>query len=50
VTRELSGAPGLRLHGRARRIAAEHGLTHWEVSLSHEREYASALVLAYSAG
>ncbi len=48
VIKEASGAPGLKLHGRAVKLAAELGLSHFEVSLSHEREYATAFVLAYS--
>ena len=49
IVKEPSGAPALRLHGRAAKIARQSGLTCFEVSLSHERDYASALVLAYGA-
>ena len=48
VIRDLTGAPSLRLHGRAERIAASLGLRCWEVSVSHERDYAIAFVLAYT--
>jgi holo-[acyl-carrier protein] synthase len=43
-----SGAPALALSGRAEKLARDKGLAHWEVSLSHEREFAIATVLAYS--
>lgn len=48
VTKRTSGEPALKLHGRAAEIAKEKGLEHWEISLSHEREFATATVLAYS--
>ncbi|HEY9713905.1 MAG TPA: holo-ACP synthase [Chroococcales cyanobacterium] len=48
VTRKPSGEPGLLLHGRAASLAEKLGLEHFEVTLSHEREYAVAFVLAYS--
>jgi holo-[acyl-carrier protein] synthase len=48
VVKHRSGAPSLRLHGRARALADELGLTSWEVTLSHEREFATAFVLAHS--
>ena len=41
-----SGEPYLVLHDRAERIAAQAGLSHWEVSLSHSRENAVAVVVA----
>lgn len=41
-----SGEPYLVLHDRAERIAAEKGLNHWEVSLSHSKENAVAVVVA----
>jgi holo-[acyl-carrier protein] synthase len=40
------GRPGVRLHGRAAELAEELGLTHWSLSISHEREYAVAFVVA----
>jgi holo-[acyl-carrier protein] synthase len=48
VVKHRSGAPSLRLHGRASALAAKLGLTNWEVTLSHEREFATAFVLAHS--
>ena len=40
------GKPTLHLHGRAAARAAELGLTHWSVSLSHGRDVAIAFVVA----
>ncbi len=48
ITKQRSGAPGLVLHGRAKSIADRQHLDCWEVSLSHEKDYATACVLAYS--
>jgi holo-[acyl-carrier protein] synthase len=38
--------PVLHLHGAAATLAAEMGLLHWDVSLTHAREYAAAMVVA----
>lgn len=46
VVSEASGAPSLRVSGRASEIAAERGVTAWLVSLSHTSEHALASVLA----
>lgn len=40
------GRPVLHLHGAAARIAAEMGLTEWDISLTHTAEYASAVAVA----
>jgi holo-[acyl-carrier protein] synthase len=40
--------PTLHLHGNAAAIAAELGLVVWDVSLTHAREYASAVAVAMS--
>jgi holo-[acyl-carrier protein] synthase len=42
---EPSGAPVLRLHGRARELAAEQGLQRWLVSISHAGGMATASVI-----
>jgi holo-[acyl-carrier protein] synthase len=42
------GRPLLRLHGNAARIAADLGLTNWEISLSHTHDKAIAFVVATS--
>jgi len=38
--------PVLHLHGAAMRLAQEHGLTEWSVSLSHTETHAIAFVTA----
>jgi holo-[acyl-carrier protein] synthase len=48
VVKHASGAPSLKLHGRAEMLAGKMGLTSWEVTISHEREFATAFVLAHS--
>jgi len=37
-----SGKPFVKLHGRAKQVAAELGITEIDISLSHSREYAVA--------
>ncbi len=39
------GRPGLRVHGRSRELCRERGITGMHVSLSDEREYATAVVV-----
>jgi holo-[acyl-carrier protein] synthase len=46
VVNAPGGKPGLRLNGQAAVRAAELGLTHWSVSLSHSRGDAIAFVVA----
>jgi len=46
VLRAEDGAPTLSLHGTASELARDAGLTTFSVSLSHEHEYASAIVVA----
>ncbi|HEY9773995.1 MAG TPA: holo-ACP synthase [Planktothrix sp.] len=48
VARRPSGEPHLLLHGRAAKLAEKLGLTNFEVSLSHEKEYATAFVVGYT--
>lgn len=48
VLRSVSGEPRIHLHQRAAVIAERRGLSTWEVSISHERDYAIAMVVAYS--
>ena len=38
--------PVLHLHGDAARIADELGLTEWDISLTHTKDYASAVAVA----
>lgn len=40
------GRPMLYLHGAAAIVAAEIGLTEWDVSLTHTASYASAVAVA----
>jgi holo-[acyl-carrier protein] synthase len=47
VVRHWSGAPGIVLHGRAKELAQRRGLTQFELSISHERQFAVAFVVAY---
>lgn len=46
VVRAPSGAPGARLHGRARRRAERLGVTEIAISLSHSRGFAMAVAVA----
>lgn len=46
VRREASGAPELTLHGLAAELAAEVGIGDLALSLTHEDEYAAAVVVA----
>ena len=50
VVRLASGAPTIELHGRAKERAKSIGLTSFELTMSHEKEYAIAFVLAYGPG
>jgi len=42
VLREPSGQPRITLTGECQRIAAEHGITSWHVSISHIETHATA--------
>jgi holo-[acyl-carrier protein] synthase len=46
VQLDAQGMPHLVLHNQAAQIAADLGLTKWEVSLSHTRDHALAFVVA----
>lgn len=45
IGRKDSGKPLVNLHGKARCLAQELGINHFEITLSHESEYAIAFVL-----
>lgn len=47
VVRLNSSAPTIKLHGRAHQRAEYIGLNHFEVTMSHELDYAIAFVMAY---
>jgi holo-[acyl-carrier protein] synthase len=46
ITSDPRGRPVLTLHGAAAELAAKLGLTEWDVSLTHTRTTASAVVVA----
>lgn len=46
VVRAPSGAPAVRLHGRAAEVAAERGVTGWRLSLTHTATLAEAVAIA----
>jgi holo-[acyl-carrier protein] synthase len=46
VVRDTSGAPSLVLHGAAATLAAERGVTAWQISLTHTATMAEAVVIA----
>jgi holo-[acyl-carrier protein] synthase len=46
VLRDPTGFPALALHGAAADLAARQGIAQLEVSLTHEEEYAAAVVVA----
>ena len=50
VTKQPSGAPGIRLHGTAQELAERLGVATWQISLSHTRSAASAVVVALGPG
>ncbi|MBC3885698.1 holo-ACP synthase [Undibacterium griseum] len=45
VRRMASGQPRLQLYGAARRLARQAGITLHAISLSHEKDYATATVI-----
>ena len=46
VTSAESGAPGLRVTGRAQELAVDRGITRWHVSITHTASVAIATVIA----
>jgi holo-[acyl-carrier protein] synthase len=50
VIRQATGAPLLRLHGRASDIAQELGVVRWTISLTHTKQLAIAMVVGAGAG
>jgi holo-[acyl-carrier protein] synthase len=50
ILRDNRGKPLVMLHGKAKERAAELGLNHWSVSLTHSRDLACAIVVAYAHG
>jgi len=50
VVRDASGRPSLRLSGKAEKIAAAMGVSKVDISLSHEKDIAVAVVFAIARG
>ena len=48
IIREPSGAPKVVLHKRGLKLAEKKKLTNFEVSISHEKDFAIAIVVAVS--
>src|SRR3954469_6353624 len=48
VVREESGAPSLRVTGKAAELAADRGIGGWRISLTHTDLLAEAVVIAVS--
>jgi holo-[acyl-carrier protein] synthase len=46
VAKAKSGAPSVRLHGRAAEMAAERGIVDWQLSLTHTDTTALAIAIA----
>ncbi len=46
VLHRPSGEPKLKLHGKAKKIAARKQLAKWAISITHEGDYAVAAVVA----
>jgi holo-[acyl-carrier protein] synthase len=46
VTKDITGKPGLQLHGAAAELADHNGVSHWYISLTHTKSTAEALVIA----
>ena len=46
VVRAESGAPSVRLHGKAAELAARHGVTEWRLTMSHTASLAQAIAVA----
>lgn len=46
VSRTVTGAPVLRLHGAAAEFAKQHGITAVQISLTHTKDYAAANAIA----
>jgi holo-[acyl-carrier protein] synthase len=49
IVNDERGRPLLMLHGAAARLAAERGLGHWAISLSHAATHAVGLAVALNA-
>ena len=46
VVRAESGAPSVRLHGKAAELASSRGVTEWRLTMSHTESLAQAIAVA----
>lgn len=46
VVKAPSGAPSVRLHGKAAALAEERGVTEWRLTLTHTERVAQAIAVA----
>jgi holo-[acyl-carrier protein] synthase len=46
VAKAPSGAPSVRLHGGAQKLADERGITSWRLTLTHTHRVAQAIAVA----
>jgi holo-[acyl-carrier protein] synthase len=46
VVKAPSGAPSVRLHGKAARMAQEQGVTEWRLTITHTHRVAQAIAVA----
>ncbi len=46
VAKAPSGAPSVRLHGGAARLAEERGITDWRLTMTHTHRVAEAIAVA----
>ncbi len=49
VAKARSGAPSVRLHGGAARLADERGITDWRLTMTHTHRVAEAIAVALAA-
>lgn len=49
VLNNEAGAPVLKLNGRAKQTAERLNIISWSISITHEKHYAAAMVIAESA-
>jgi holo-[acyl-carrier protein] synthase len=49
VARAGSGAPSVRLHGGAQRLADERGIGEWRLTMTHTHRVAEAIAVALAA-
>ncbi len=50
ITKDLSGQPRILLTGECARLAAENGITHWHLSISHIETHATASAIGERQG